>query len=141
MYIYIKEIELAFENKTRDCWNGKGFSGLSFDGQNNRPKCNAQTKHFNPCNVLANSPLELDNAITKKAAFVLQDDIMLSLAVNSHKDYSVAFIGTSNGKLLKVCETILFNYHIVYNNNNTDNNSICNIYNNNNNTWIPLRKI
>ena len=130
----IKEIELAFENKTRDCWNGKGFSGLSFDGQNNRPKCNAQTKHFNPCNVLANSPLELDNAITKKAAFVLQDDIMLSLAVNSHKDYSVAFIGTSNGKLLKVCETILFNYHIVYNNNNTDNNNICNIYNNNNNT-------
>ncbi|KAL5259585.1 hypothetical protein ACHWQZ_G009888 [Mnemiopsis leidyi] len=98
----IKEIELAFENKTRDCWNGKGFSGLSFDGQNNRPKCNAQTKAFNACNVLSNSPLELDNPITKTAAFILRDDTMLSLAVNSHDDYSVAFIGTKNGKLLKV---------------------------------------
>ncbi|XP_063679501.1 plexin A3-like isoform X3 [Bolinopsis microptera] len=98
----IKEIELAFENKTRDCWNGKGFSGLSFDGQNNRPKCNAQTKAFNQCNVLSNSPLELDNPITKTAAFILQEDTMLSLAVNSHEEYSVAFIGTKNGKLLKI---------------------------------------
>ena len=98
----IKEIELAFENKTRDCWNGKGFSGLAFDGQNNREKCNTQTKHFNPCNVLSNSPLELDNAITKTAAFILRNDVMLSLSVNSHEDYSVAFIGTKNGKLLKV---------------------------------------
>jgi len=98
----IKEIELAFENKTRDCWSGKGFSGLSFDGQNNRPKCNAQTKAFSECNVLSNSPLELDSPITKTAAFILRDDIMLSLAVHSDHTYPVAFVGTSNGKLLKL---------------------------------------
>ena len=103
----IKEIEMEFENKTRACWAGKGFSGLSFDGQNNRPRCNTQTKAFNPCNVLSNSPLELDAPITKKAAFVLRDDTMMSLTVNQpagQDEYSVAFIGTKKGKLLKVSQ-------------------------------------
>lgn len=98
----IKEIELAFENKTRDCWAGNGYSGLSFDGQNNRPKCNVQSQSFSHCNVLSNSPLELDSPIEKMAAFILEDATMLSLKVVSHDKYTVAFVGTSKGTLLKV---------------------------------------
>ena len=107
----IKEIEKAFENKTQDCWEGRGFSGLSFDGQNNRPHCNKQTQSFNICNVLSNSPLELDNPITKTAAFILQDDIMLSLTVASSDSYTVTFVGTEKGYLLKVSTS--FEYLIL----------------------------
>lgn len=94
-------VHRKFTQNINDCFNGQGVRGLDFINPSN--PCQDTQVQINDdfCGMDVNTPLDGSKPVNATPVLTYSNVLLTSVAAVSTHDYTVAFLGTSNGHLKK----------------------------------------